>query len=94
MTAESQLKMTDSADPLAELEAKLLKAVALFQQTQAERRVLRQEIERMSAETKEPIKRVEALEHEVQTLRRERDEVRTRIEKLVGQIEILTKADS
>jgi chromosome segregation ATPase len=86
--------MTDSIDPIARLEEKLLKAVELFKQTQTDRRSLQQEVEKLRAEMKEPLKRVDALERELQALRREREDVRTRIERLLEQIELLTKVDS
>ena len=52
-----------------------------------------QEVERLRAELKEKPKRIEALEHDLEVLRRERDDVRARIEKLLEQIEGLTNAD-
>jgi FtsZ-binding cell division protein ZapB len=85
--------MTESMDHLGKLEEKIVKAAELFKQSQAERRELQQEIERMRADFKDRLKRADAVEEELQTLRRERDEVRARIEKLLGQIELLTKAD-
>jgi len=91
---EFQLTMTNSNDPLEQLEAKLLKAVELFKRTQAERRALQQEVDKLRAEMKEPLKRVDALEHELQALHRERDSVRTRVEKLLEQFEALTSSDS
>ena len=94
MTFDSQLTMANSIDPLDKLEEKLLKAVDLFKRTQAERLVLQNEVERLRAEVKEPLKRVEGLERELEALRREREEVRVRIEKLLEQIELLTTANS
>ena len=85
--------MTDSNDHLQKLEAKLLRAVELFKQTQAERRTLQQEVEKLRADLRERPKRWEAMERELQALRREREDVRSRIENLVEQIDILTKAD-
>lgn len=85
--------MGESADPLQKLEEKLLKAVEIFKQSQAENRALKQELEKLRTESKERGKRWETLERELQTLRREREDVRNRIEKLLEQIEILTKAE-
>lgn len=86
--------MTDSIDQLDKLEQKLLKAVELFKKTQAERRALQLEIEKLPEDYKDRLKRAETLEREVQALRGEREEVRNRIEKLLDQIEILTKTES
>lgn len=85
--------MADSNDSLDKLEYKLLKAVDLFKQTHAEKRALQQEVERLRAEVKDRPKRLESLERDLQLLKRERDDVRTRIEKLIEQIEALTNAD-
>jgi chromosome segregation ATPase len=82
--------MADPNDQLQKLEDKLTKAVEVFKRTHAERHALQQEVDRLRAELKERPKRLDALEHDLQVLRRERDEVRTRIEKLIGQIETLT----
>jgi chromosome segregation ATPase len=86
--------MTNSNDPLEQLEAKLLKVVELFKRTQAERRALQQEVDKLRADLKEPLKRAHALEQELQALRRERDSVRVRVEKLLEQIEALTTSES
>jgi FtsZ-binding cell division protein ZapB len=85
--------MTESMDHLGKLEEKIVKAAELFKQSQMERRELQQEIERMRADFKDRLKRADAVEQELQTLRHERDEVRVRIEKLLEQIELLTKSD-
>jgi FtsZ-binding cell division protein ZapB len=86
--------MTDSIDHLDKLEQKLLKAVELFKKTHAERRALQQEFEKLPEDYKDRLKRADTLEREVQALRTEREQVRNRIEKLLEQIEILTKAES
>lgn len=86
--------MTDWNANLQKLEEKLLKAVELFKQTQAEKRLLQGELEKLRVDVKERAKRYDTLEHELQALRREREDVRGRIEKLLQQIDILTKTDS
>jgi chromosome segregation ATPase len=85
--------MADPNDLLEKLEQKLLKAVDLFKETHAEKRALQQEVERLRAEVKDRPKRLESLERDLQLLKRERDDVRTRIEKLLEKIEALTNAD-
>jgi len=86
--------VTDWNANLQKLEEKLLKAVELFKQTQAEKRLLQGELEKLRVDVKERAKRYDTLEHELQALRREREDVRGRIEKLLQQIDILTKTDS
>ncbi|MGE5325867.1 MAG: hypothetical protein ACM3NO_02410 [Deltaproteobacteria bacterium] len=82
--------MPDPNDHLEKLEEKLAKAVEVFKKTHAQRRALQDEVEQLRAELKERPKKLDALEHDLQVMRRERDEVRVRIEKLIGQIETLT----
>ena len=82
--------MADPNDQLEKLEQKLTKAVEVFKRTHAEKYALQKEVEQLRAELKERPKKVDALEHDLQVLRRERDEVRARIENLIGQIETLT----
>ena len=86
--------MKDWEGSFQKLEQRLTRAVELFQQTQADKLHLREELEKLRAEYKERARRLETLERESQTLRREREDVRGRIEKLLQQIDKLTKGDS
>ncbi|HEX5481200.1 MAG TPA: cell division protein ZapB [Terriglobia bacterium] len=83
--------MTEPIDQFQKLEEKLGKVVEIFRRTQAENRSLLQQVEKLRTESTQ---RQGALEQEVQALRREREDVRTRIEKLLDQVETLTKQDS
>ena len=85
--------VTDSNDALQKLEDKLLKVIEVFKRTQGEKRALQEELDALKANSKDGTKRFDALERELQTLRREREDVRTRVEKILQQIEILTKGD-
>lgn len=82
--------MTDSNEHFHKLEEKLLRAVELFKQTQTEKRALQQELEKLRADFRERGKRCDTLEGDLQALRREREDVCSRIEKLLEQIDILT----
>jgi len=84
----------DTADQLQQLEEKVLKACELLEQTRAERRALRQDLEKLKAESRERAKVIEAQERELVALRREREEVRIRIEKLLQRIDALTTPES
>jgi len=86
--------VADSRDKFEALEKKLRRAVEVFKETQAEKRALEREIEKLKASSKEGSKGQSALERELQFLRREREDVRGRIAKLIEQIELLTKPDS
>jgi cell division septum initiation protein DivIVA len=76
------------------LEEKLTKVVENYRRTQVENRGLLQEIEKLKADSRQGAQQHDALEREVQLLRREREDVRTRVERLLQQIEVLTKQDS
>ena len=91
---DSDLFVTEAGDKFQKLEEKLRKALEVFKKTQWERRALLHEVEKLKAVSKARPKRLEGLERELQALRREREEVRGRIEKLVEQIDALTKSDA
>ncbi len=80
-------------ESLAELEVKLSKALEVFKHVQGENKDLQQALEKLKGDSKNHDDRVEKLESEVQLLRREREDVRARLEKLLAQIGLLTKAD-
>ena len=83
--------MVESNDHFAKLEEKLWKAVELFKETQREKTALQQELEKLRAEFKERAKHSDTQDRDLQALRREREDVRRRIEKLLEQIDVLTK---
>ena len=86
--------MADTNDQFERLEEKLLKAIELFKRTQAEKRALELEVEKLKAETRERAHGNSALERELIALRREREDVRSRVEKLLERIDVLTTPDS
>jgi chromosome segregation ATPase len=85
--------VTNRNDQFDRLEEKLLRAIELFKRTQAERRALEQEVEKLKGETKERAQALSAMERELIALRREREDVRSRIEKLLERIDALTSAE-
>lgn len=86
--------MAETKDKLEVLEKKLRKAVEVFKQTQSEKRNLERELDKLKTSSKQDSKGHSTLERELQFLRREREDVRGRIEKLIEQIDLLTKRDS
>ncbi len=90
----SEIDVMHSVDQLQKLEEKLSKVVAVFKKTQAENQSLYEQLERLKADSGEGARQREALEREVQTLRREREEVRQRVQKLLDQVDGLTRQDS
>lgn len=86
--------MTDANDHFQRLEEKLFKAAEVFRRAQEEKRALHQEVEKLKTDAKERARRCEALEHELIALRKEREDVRSRVERLLQQIDTLTKPES
>ena len=82
--------MADPNDQFARLEEKLLRAIDLFKRTQAEKHALEQEVEKLRADSKERAQGVSAMERELIALRREREEVRERVERLLERMDALT----
>jgi FtsZ-binding cell division protein ZapB len=94
MADGSERAVPDSIDHFQKLEEKLLKAIELFKRTQTEKRALEQDVDKLRIESKERVKLMDTLERELVALRREREEVRVRIEKLLERIDALTGSDS
>lgn len=86
--------VADTKHRFAELEKKLRKAVEVFKATETQKRALERELEKLKSVSKGDAKSYSTLERELQFLRREREEVRSRIEKLIEQIDGLTKPDA
>ncbi|MCL5005995.1 MAG: hypothetical protein M1404_05630 [Acidobacteria bacterium] len=80
----------DLNESFQRLEEKISRAGEAFKRAVAEKRDLEHALEKLKEGSSENERRFEALQHEVQLLRREREEVRVRIEKLLEQIEQLT----
>jgi chromosome segregation ATPase len=86
--------VTDPNEQFERLEEKLLRAIELFKRTQTEKRALEQEVEKLKVETKERAQTLSAMERELIALRREREDVRARVEKLLERIDLLTNSES
>ena len=82
--------MSDTEDQLQKLEERILKALELIKQSQAEKLALRQDLEKLREESRERAKVIDAHERELVALRREREEVRIRVEKLLERFDALT----
>jgi FtsZ-binding cell division protein ZapB len=85
--------VTDPNNQFERLEERLLKAIDLFKRTQTEKRTLEQQVEKLKAETKEHAQGTSAMEKELMALRREREDVRERVEKLLERIDELTSPE-
>ena len=79
------MNVVDPTEAFAKLEQKLEKVVEVLKQFQTEKRALEQEVEKLRVESKERARRLDALE---------REDVRSRIEKVIDQIDVLTKTSA
>ena len=86
--------MSNPNDAFERLEEKLLKAIELFKRTQAAKHALEHDCEKLRADVKERAHQISALERELIALRREREEIRERVEKMLARIDVLTRPDS
>lgn len=82
--------MTDSADSFQKFEEKIARAIEVVKRVQSEKKALELELERVKSAAKERAREWDAQERELVALRREREEVRSRVEKLLDQIDSLT----
>jgi FtsZ-binding cell division protein ZapB len=85
--------VSDAVVNLGKLETKILKAVELLQRTRAEKRSLLEQLAKIRADLEKHAKSSEGLERDNLALRREREEVRVRIEKLLRQIDAFAKSE-
>jgi len=83
--------MSEQVDTFQQFEDKIARAVEVVKRVQADKKALEQELERVKAASKERAREWEAKERELVALRREREEVRQRVEKLLEQIDALAK---
>jgi FtsZ-binding cell division protein ZapB len=82
--------MNDSADLFQRFEEKVARAVEVVKRVQSEKKALELELDKMRTAAKERARESDAQERELVALRREREEVRVRVEKLLDQIDSLT----
>ena len=87
-------RVTNPNDQFERLEEKLGKAIELFKRTQAEKLALERDLEKFRRETKDHSQALSAMEKELIVLRREREDVRARVEKLLERIDVLISSES
>ena len=86
--------MSNPNDAFERLEEKLLRVADVLKRAHEEKRALQQELDQWKSGSKEESKRVSTLEKELVSLRKERDEVRARVEKIIQQIDVLTTPEA
>jgi len=86
--------VTDSNDQFQRLEEKLGKAIEIFKQAQADKRSLQQEVDSLRGDMKARTQEQGGLERELIALRRDREDVKERLEKLLQRLDGLIKPDA
>jgi len=76
------------------LEEKILRTIELLKSAREAKAVAERDAARLREQLNEREEEVDTMHRELVALRRERDEVRTRVEKMLGQIEALTAEES
>lgn len=92
--AVSELEVTTSSDSFLALEEKIYRTIELLKQAREGQAAAEREARRLREQISGRDDETEFLRREVVALRREREEVRARVEKLVKQIDSLTADDS
>ena len=82
------------ADDFHALEEKVYRAIESLKAARAAREAVERDVARLRQQMAERADELGSLRHGMVTLRREREEVRSRVEKLLKQIEALTAEES
>ena len=83
---------SEASDELQKLEEKLYRALDLFKQNQQTRKRLERELVRTRQELFQQTQHTQKTQQELKLLRRQRDEVRTRVESLLKRVSHLTRS--
>ena len=83
-----------SADDFHALEEKVFRTIELLKSARDAKAAAERDTARLRQQLEDREEQFESLRSEVVTLRKEREEVRTRIEKMLKQIDALTADDS
>jgi hypothetical protein len=78
-----------SAEDFPDLEAKIYKAIELLKAAKAGKAAAERDIQRLRDHLEEREEELEILRAEVVSLRKDREEVRSRVEKMIKQIDAL-----
>jgi septal ring factor EnvC (AmiA/AmiB activator) len=84
------VEIAPSTADFKSLEEKVLRTIELLKSVREARAVAERDAARLREQLNEREEEVETMRHELVTLRREREDVRGRVEKMLEQIETLT----
>jgi len=86
---EDPLSLTVSADDFSALEDRIIRAVEIVKRERQARAAAEERAERAESELRLVTPRIEVLQREIETMKSERDHVRSRVEKLLTQLDAL-----
>ncbi len=87
------VEIAPSTADFKSLEEKILRTIELLKSAREAKAVAERDAGRLREQLNEREETIEATRHELVSLRREREEVRSRVEKMLGQIESLTEEE-
>lgn len=86
---DDPIALTVSADDFSALEDRIVRAVEMVKRERQGRMAAEERAKQAEIELLQAAPRIESLERELNTLRNERDHVRQRVERLLGQLDAL-----
>jgi septal ring factor EnvC (AmiA/AmiB activator) len=87
------VEIAPSTADFKSLEEKILRTIELLKSAREAKTVAERDAARLREQLTEREEEIEATRHELVSLRREREEVRGRVEKMLSQIESLTEEE-
>jgi len=92
--AVEELALQDSTDDFQALEEKIYRTIEQLKAAKEARAAAERTIERLRQHVSERDEQIQAMRNDVVSLRKEREEVRTRVEKMLKQIDALNSVES
>ena len=86
---DDPIALTVSADDFSALEDRIVRAVEMVKRERQGRMAAEERAKQAEIELRQTAPRIESLERELITLKNERDHVRQRVERLLGQLDAL-----
>lgn len=87
-----ELELSVSTDEFHALEEKVYKTIELLKSAREAKNIAERDVSRLREQLEEREEEVETMRQVIVALRREREEVRGRVEKLLKQIDVLAEA--
>jgi chromosome segregation ATPase len=88
------LALQDATDDFHALEEKIYRTIEQLKAAKEARATAERTIERLRQQVSERDEQIQSMRNDVVALRKEREEVRTRVEKMLKQIDALTSAET